>query len=65
MTMPRPVACRFCTALATGTVRASGGGLTPTGEIPHCDAHWDYAYERVRAYPDRLWRILEQPQGLF
>jgi hypothetical protein len=61
-----PVACRFCTALATGTVSAKGDPKrAATGQIPHCDQHWGEAYEIVRYYPERLWRILEQPNGLF
>lgn len=53
--------CRWCLRAATGTVRASGDPRRKaTGEIPHCDEHWEDAYEIVRHYPARDWRYLEQ-----
>ena len=60
----RPVACHWCTNLATGTVRATGGTLAATGPLPHCDDHWESAYKIVAAYPERTWQMIEQPPGL-
>lgn len=61
MTIAANRPCRWCLALATGSVRASGDkARKATGEIPHCDAHWDDAYEIVRVYPIREWTTIEQ-----
>jgi hypothetical protein len=57
--------CRWCTALATGTVTASDGRRQVVAPVPHCDEHWDTAYSEVRRYPERTWKHLEQPEGLF
>jgi len=34
-------------------------------KVPHCDECWEQAYALVKAYPERVWKILEQPAGLF
>lgn len=57
--------CRWCLQLATGTVRATGGGLKPSGLVPHCDRHWEDAYRLAVKYPSRDWVALKPPDTLF
>ena len=61
MTLPSPVTCQRCIALATVRVYGSGHpGKPATGQTPYCDAHWEEGYEAVRDYPTHGWKIIEQ-----
>lgn len=48
--------CRWCPRAATGTVQAPGLGRP----APHCDHHWDSAYQLVRGGTQRTWKIVEK-----
>jgi hypothetical protein len=57
----RTVLCRWCGALATGTVTARG----LDGPVPHCDGCWERTWKLVRDKEPRTWKLIEQPEGLF
>lgn len=60
----KPQTCRYCLQPASGTVTATGGGK-PRVVVPHCDQHWEDAYQQVKAYPARTWKMLDTQPTLF